>query len=485
MGRRVVKWARRKPAVASLGGVALAFAVALLTVWGYLTVRLNDSNDLLMESNSQLAQRSQQLSQSTELAIRNEAEAKANLEQQVATNAALREVLDFFTTDLFDAATSEQRGINLTVLEVLEEADRKINERSLNRPDVEAALRLAVGNTLSLIGQPQKAVIHLERADELYQELENSSSTAFDCRQSFARCLRSLGEREQARKLLEDLATERWEPDDLQRLRLQLDLHKYQLEGKPLEEQLAALTSTLEESRQKLGASHVITLSFLSAQAETWYRAGKFEEALEIYRQELTENETSLGQNHPNTWNAANNVAVTLIRLERLPEAEEIHRENLRRQLMFRGPRDVGTMGTKHNLAMVVWRQNKRQEAVDLLREVLVGKAEALGPVESRTLASLYQIGRMYVEMQQFQQGSECFAQHLQPFLESARPTVQWVDLLTVQGQLTTGAGELDTATASLTKAKDLLATMGDEGFGFQRKTLKSAEEALEAARIK
>jgi tetratricopeptide (TPR) repeat protein len=425
------------------------------------------------------------LGETTDLAIRNEAEAKASLERQIAANASLREVLDFFTTDLFDAATSEQRGINLTVVEVLEEADRKIHERSLDRPDVEAALRLAVGNTLSLIGQPQKAVVHLERADELFQKLEHSSSTAFDCRQSFARCLRSLGKRDQARKLLEDLATERWEPDNLQRLRLQLDLHKYQLEGKPLEEQLAAITSTLDESREKLGPSHVITLSFLSAQAEVWFRADKFEEALNVYRQELRENEASLGQNHPNTWNAANNVAITLIRLQRLAEAEEIHRENLRRQLMFRGPRDVGTMGTKHNLSMVLWRQNKRQESVDLLREVLVEKTEALGPVESRTLASLYQIGRMYLELKQFQAGSECFARHLQPFLESARATVQWVDLLTVQGQLKTGTGELDTAAVSLAKAKELLASMGDDGYGFQRKTLQSAEDTLEAAREK
>jgi|GEM_PF-1176249 len=480
--RRVTKWARRKPAVAALSSVSVLSIVAGLAVWGQLTMELEEANDELRTSNTELAERTDDLTLATQQAQNSEAEARENLERQIAANAALREVLDFFTTDLFDAATPEQRGISLTVLEVLEEADQKINERKISRPDVESALRLAIGNTLSLIGQPNKAVVHLERADALFQELGDTTSPAFDCRLSLARCLRGLRRREQANRLLEDLATDRWHPDDVQRLRLAHDLHGIRTKDQSLEDKLAALDALIAESRRTLGDTHPTTLSMLSSKAETWFRAGRFEEALGVYRDELRKNEALLGKEHPNTWSASNNVAVTLIRLGRLDEAEEIHRENLRRQLMFRGPRDVGTMGTKHNLAMVLWRQNKRQQAIELLLTVIPDRAAALGPVESRTLQTLYQIGRMFQETKQHADGYACFVRHFQPYLESARPSAQWVDLLTVFGQLATEVTELDSAASSLKQARELLDAMGD-GFAFQRKTLKSAEAALAAAK--
>jgi serine/threonine protein kinase len=479
--RRVTKWARRKPAVAALSSVSVLSVVAGLTVWGQLTMQLEEANDELRTSNTELAERTDDLTLATQQAQAKEAEARKNLERQIAANAALQEVLDFFTNDLFDAATPEQRGINLTVLEVLDEADQKINARNIRRPDVESSLRLAIGNTLSLIGQPNKAVVHLERADALFQELGEASSPAFDCRMSLARCLRGLRHKDRANKLLKDLTSDRWAPDNVQRLRLAHDLHDMRTKDQSLEDKLAALDALIAESRETLGDTHPTTLSMLSSKAETWFRAGRFDEALQVYRDELRENETSLGENHPNTWSAANNVAVTLIRLGKLDEAEEIHQENLRRQLMYRGPRDVGTMGTKHNLSMIQWRQNKRQAAIDLLLTVIPDKAAALGPVESRTLQSLYQIGRMYQETKQHAEGYACFVSHFQPYLESARPIVVWVDLLTVFGQLATEVNELETATASLKQARELLDSMGN-GFAFQHKTLESAETALTAA---
>jgi len=475
--RRITKWAKRNPVIASLCVTATVFAIALLSVWGYLTFQLN-------RSNLELSRRTRELARSTQKALDNATAAQSNLERQIATNAALEEVLEFFTSDLFEAATTEQRGVNLTVLEVLEESDRKINTRSLNRPNVEAALRLAIGNTLFLIGQPKKAVVHLERADVLYRQHDPDSMAAFDCRQTLARCLRKLGESARSRTLIHELTTDKWFPDDMRQIRLQIDLFNLDSPDRPLDDKVASIEQTYESSREKLGPQHVLTVSLLSAHAETWFRAGRFEKALEVYQNELTSTEAALGQDHLNTYNAANNVAVTLIRLGRLPEAEKIHRENYRRQLMFRGPRDVGTMGTKHNLSMILWRQNKREESVALLREVVAEKSAALGPVENRTQQSLYQIGRMFLELKQHQEGFKFFEQHFLPYVESSRPTTQWVDLFNVCGQLATHCNQLEAADAALTQSRKLLESMG-EGFGSQRNALKSAEAALAAAREK
>ncbi|MCA9051533.1 MAG: tetratricopeptide repeat protein, partial [Planctomycetaceae bacterium] len=471
MLRKFSRWVGRNRTAAGLLVILVISVVSFLVAWGNMTWQLNQTNE-------QLTEQAVALQETTQQAIENEQEAERNLEAQTAANAALQEVLNFFTSDLFDAATTEQQGVNLTVLEVLEQADAKIRQKTPDRPRVEAPLRLAIGNTLELIGQPQKAVVHLERADELYRDFDPFSATAFDCRQVLARCLATMGNRQRALHLTRELTSSEWTPSNLQQIRLRHDLLRFDSSERSTEENVRLLTELHTDCVQTLGRRDVVTLSILSAIATEWFRAQEFEKALEIFKTELAESEKELGPDHVDTYNAANNVAVTLIRLGRLDEAEAIHRENLRRQMMFRGPRDAGTAGTMHNLAMVVWRQSKRREAVDLLKEVVQGRAAALGPVERRTLESLYQIGRMFVEMEEFVQGYAFLTEHFWNYREAARGTREWVDMFNVFADLAVSAGAYDDANASIEVSRSLLDAMGD-GYSSQHNALKAAEAAL------
>ncbi len=473
--RKIRRWMQRNRVAAGLLLGFLLSLVGFLAIWVNLTLQLN-------QTNVQLTQQTGELQQKTQEAIESEQEALSNLEAQTAANAALQEVLNFFTRDLFDAATTEQQGVNLTVLEVLDQADAKIRAKTPDRPKVEAPLRLAIGNTLDLVGQPQKAIVHLERADELYREYDSFSATAFDCRQVLARCLAGMGDRQRALKLTTELSAPEWKPTILQEIRLRHDLLRFEPSNRSTEETVQLLSELHADCVEKLGPREVVTLSILSAIATAWFRAGEIEKALEIFKTQLQDSERELGLDHVDTYNAANNVAVALIRLGRMDEAEAIHRENLRRQIMFRGPRDAGTSGTMHNLAMVLWRQNKRRDAVDLLKDVVQGRAAALGPVERRTLESLYQIGRMFVEMREFEEGYAFLTEQFWAFKEAARGTREWVDMFNVFASIAVSAGAYDDAESSIQIAGKLLDAMG-EGYSSQHNALKAAEASLHRAK--
>ncbi|MEL6105424.1 MAG: serine/threonine-protein kinase [Planctomycetota bacterium] len=419
------KWIRRHPAWSSLAAVVFISAVSLVVVWARFT---------------------HALSIQTKLAQDKATEAETRLSAQLESNEATKEVVEFLTVDLFDAAIPENEGIGLTVLNVLDSAGESIDRRFSGRPRVEAALRAAIGNTYYETGHGDQALEHLERAVSIYRELgdRGDAELSQDAKLSLAMCLKSLGQPERSRELLNQLSREKATSDELR-----LAVRYAQLNARDGNEPLAPDDSEMlqlyDDCSSRLGSTHTQTLSVLGTIAVAYFRAGDFERAAELFREQRQDLIDAVGNIHPDTVIANNNLAISYIRLNRYDEAEALHRENCEFKVECLGPDHYMTLKAYHHLAMVVWRQGRQDEATQILEQVIRDRMRVLGP-KSTVLDSLFQIGRMYQEMQRPELGTAVFHEVIAPVWDERETNSKWLDLAQVYGAMLHQSGDIDRA---------------------------------------
>jgi serine/threonine protein kinase/tetratricopeptide (TPR) repeat protein len=201
---------------------------------------------------------------------------------------------DFLLNDLIGAADpSEARGQKLTVEEVLDKAAVKIGGAFPDEPEVEAAVRMAIGETYVHLGLYPKAEPQLIHALELRQRLlgENHPDTLHS--------INELGN--------EIASTNRW------------------MEAEPL------LRKGLTAARPILGDDHPTTLDLLHNHAWVLANLGRFEEAEQLDRECLKIRLRLLGPEHENTLTTMRNLADHLTYAGKWLEAEAVVRECLRK----------------------------------------------------------------------------------------------------------------------------------------------------------
>ena len=437
--RRTARWAKRRPAAASLIAVSAVATLLLLGMWARFTEELADQRSI---------------------ANQKAADAEVSLAEQIESNAAANEVLEFLTTGLFDAAIPEKQGIDLTVIEVLENADKTIDKRFHDRPKVEAAVRSAMGNSYLQLGQPLRAINHLERSVALYDELNDATlaDSEFDAKHAYAICLKSLNRSEEARAQLSDLMEPHWEQSDEKQLDIRFSYSDILLRERSFEEARTHLEELLGDCQRVLGDEHKRTLGTMGELGVLHFKSGDIEEAYRIFKQELESCRLALGEDDRETFAVSNNVAISLVRLGRFVEAEALHRDTLERKTRVFGAKHYSTIGSKHNLAMVVWRQDRFDEATSLLVDVAREKAETLGATDRRSLETLYQLGRMYEEMDAFEEGPQVYKTMIAPIWSEYEPTGQWASITLTYAHLLFEGGEHDVARELAQAAKEMLA---------------------------
>lgn len=461
--RRAWKWSRRHPAAAGLVAMTALAAFTLLGMWWRFTARLT-------------AEQGRTAAEATL--------AKERLAEQIEANEATNEVLDFLTSGLFDSAIPDNEGIDLTVLQALDQADSTIDKRFEGRPRVEAAVRSAMGNTYREIGQPLRAAEHLERAVLLYEELDDNAlaEAEFDTRHAYALCLETLGRKAEAQELLDDLLKPEWHLDIERRLNVRFAYADYFVRDVSFEEGLGHWNELLADCRRELGDDHERTLSVYGSVGVQYFKNGQLEKAHEVFTQVLANCRESLGEDYWQTFTIANNLAITLVRLGRLEEAEAVHRDTWERKERTLGVDHFSTIGSKQNLAMVLWRQKRESAATKLLAEVCEQRSRTFGPTDRRTLESIYQLGRMYEEMKAFADGKAIYDSMLAPHVDEAASTGQWASLMITYSLLLLGAGDAD-ATENLIEHADALMKIDGNSNPSRKNRLAAAKAGLNSQR--
>jgi len=429
------KWVRRNRALAA------SLAAGLLALVGGLVA------SLVLQ---QRADASAELAETR----RREAVAAAALaeERRVAADASASEaarqariaqaVNDFLNDDLFAAVAPGNRGVDVTVREVLAVASLRLAGQFRDEPQVEARLRETLGWTWFRLGDFDAARANLERARELHgAELGEEHERTLDARRGIARTLTEKGRYAEAADALEavlasarealgpehelvhlttnDLALalqEQARPEEALRLLesalegLRRTQGREHLETRyvlgnlgnllgslgRLEEAEAALREVYELGLRAEGARSPSTLTALTNLAVLLRERGRFAEAEELLRESLEAHREVFGADHPDTGVCLLHLGIVLLSAGRPAEAQPRLEQSLAILRPVHGDDHVNTLLAANGLAIAYTQQGRLEAALELRLETLAAQQRSLGHDHVDTLRSMASLGVLY-----------------------------------------------------------------------------------------
>jgi tetratricopeptide (TPR) repeat protein len=302
-------------------------------------------------------------------------------------------VNSFLNNDLLDSVVPENRGIDVTVMEVLDAASANISGKFGSEPLVEAAVRATVGLSYLKLGKYDAAKTHMQRALDLRTQAVGSddpatleslsnygilASYAGDWEEADAR-LRTAFERQ---KVVHGVEHPRTMETQSELASLLMKQGRYD-ESEPL-------TKSLLESRRRVsGEKHIATLTALSNLAMIYGRQSRHEKSLALHREALNLHRETLGDDHPYTMICMNNVASAHWSMGRIAEAAEVFEGLLQKYKDVMGAEHPRTLSVMNNLATAYGRLQRVSEAEALHRAVWETRTRTLGDEHPQTLGSM------------------------------------------------------------------------------------------------
>jgi serine/threonine protein kinase len=321
--------------------------------------------------------------------------AKAREEETLKSAALATAIKDFLIKDLIGAADpKEAQGRNVTVKQVLDKAARKLDEGAFSdQPEVEASVRMVIGQTYRSLAQYTDAEHHVQRALTIRQELLGPEH--LDTLEALKEvgglwiCQGRYTEAEQLGR--QTLATVRRVLGEQHRLALELE-HDIALavreQGRWSEAEVL-FQRCLQMRTRVLGEEHPDTLETMSNLAFLLgERMGKWREAEPLARRCLEIRERLLGKNDPATIAAADDLHGILLTEGKWKESELVLRDTLARAVRILGPKHYRTLGIEHDLAIILYWLDQPDEAETRFRECLKLWSAVFGPEYPEALVS-------------------------------------------------------------------------------------------------
>jgi len=403
--QRAAKWSRRhKGAVASVATLLL-MAVGGLAVSTVLIWREKARTERALEEAEGQRQRAETALVEADEQRRRAIEAKREAEHSAAKAIAARTeaeqaaaeakaVTQFLVRDLLPSAAPDKTlGREVTVKEVLANAERTIDTAFKGQPLREGAVRHTMGMVYQGLGDHGAAERHTRRAVQLATEfLGPEHPDTLRSAKNLAIALHGLGKLEEARKLSQNtLAIQKrvLGPEHPLTLHSTVVLaNALDALGK-LEEACKLHQDTLTIQKRVFGPEHPDTLGFMSNLANALHGLGRRDEARELHERTLAIRKRVLGPEHPHTLASMNNLAISLRAQGKSDEARKLYEETLAIQTRILGPEHPDTLVSMNNLANLLREQGKLEEARKLHEQTLATHKRVLGPEHPHTLASM------------------------------------------------------------------------------------------------
>jgi serine/threonine protein kinase len=289
---------------------------------------------------------------------------------------------DFLLNDLIGAADpSEARGQKLTVEEVLDKAAAKIDGAFPGEPEVEAAVRMAIGETYVHLGLYPKAEPQLRRALELRQRLlgENHPDTLHSINE-LGNELGQMNRWMEAEPLFrKGLAVARRNLGDDHVTTLEL-LHNHSWVSANLGRFAEAEQLDRECLRIRIraqGPEDEDTLTTMRNLGDHLALQGKWLEAETVARECLRTSSRAFPKDHPMRIIAREGLEFVFLLEEKAPEQEAEGRENLTAMTRVWGPNHPRTWACANRLALALYFQSKLEEAERLTRQAFQASRRA------------------------------------------------------------------------------------------------------------
>ena len=306
--------------------------------------------------------------------------------QDAETQATIAQAVSQFLSDMLSSADPRNSlGDSLTVLQAIETAIRELDAGRLrDQPQVEAAVRATIGNSLIALGRFDDAEPNLRKSLELSRGAGNARNPQLA---SSLHCLAYVHQTRGKTGHAEPLAREALEirretlgphhPRTTQSvILLALVL---QAKGKSAEGE-TMLRDTLGSLRKTLPPRHPDLTDTLSTLAGLLHAQGKLAEAEPLFREALEVRRASLPPTHPDLAQSLTNLAGLLLAQGRLADAEPLFSEalNIYRKALPALHPDIA--GCAKSFALVLRDQGKLSAAEPLLREALEIYRKTLPP---------------------------------------------------------------------------------------------------------
>lgn len=291
--------------------------------------------------------------------------------------AVKSETLNTFLQDMLrSVGPSRALGREVSVRYILDETARKIDEGALaDQPEVEASLRLTLGETYEALGVNRSAEAHLQRAVELLGQIFGGDHTkTLRAKRTLARVLRSLGRYDSALALLQktvEVQRRVLGEDDPETLATLSELGQTLAGSGQYDKAEPMLRRVLDDRRRVLGADHADTLESMCALGMACRASGATDEAELLLQQALARSQRAFGDEHPCTIRVMSDLGRLVEDKHQYNDAEALYRHVYEVDRKILGVDHPHTVLAMNDLLRVLRKAGKTQAIRPLVGERL------------------------------------------------------------------------------------------------------------------
>jgi serine/threonine protein kinase len=315
------------------------------------------------------------------------------------------EAVTLFLSQMLGAAVPEERGRDVTVRQVLDEASATVAQEFASRPLVQAHLRTTIGSTYRQLGFFAEAERHLTRAHAVRDSLLGAEAPAtLTSLRELGALRQEQGDYPAAESLLASVRAERTRllgESDPATLSAQLDVAAVLMLQQRDAEAVPILEATLERARADLGPDHPTTLATMSDLALLHIRTQRYEAGVEVCTRLLELAPRVYGEDHTRTLTARGLLGMAYLGLGRPERAEPILRAALERRRATQPPDHwrVGLALSQHGEALAaLGRFEAAEEQLVLGHRILQA---GLGPDHAQTRQAAERVRGLYERWRQ------------------------------------------------------------------------------------
>lgn len=323
-------------------------------------------------------------------------------------------VTSFLNNDVLAAVAPSAQGHTVTVLEALDEAAEKLDERFAGEPATKAAISNNIGNVYLVLGEFAKAEPLITEAAALFQEaLGPTHDLTLWAQRDQAMLLKDTARFEEAMAILEPLQQSViLAQGPTSELALNTVLTSAEVKaGMGDFESCRELLDLYEERRQGvLGDDDASVLYALMCSAQLDLELGRPAQAEKTYRKIYEIRLETDGPENQGTLIAEHNVATSLEGLGRYEEALPHYQHVYEVSRRTAGPDNPDILVTAHNLAFLYQSMGRFDEAEPLIRDTLERCHKVFGPVHPGTLTCTSTMASLLRETDRVEEAADLLA---------------------------------------------------------------------------
>ncbi|MBI5866563.1 MAG: serine/threonine protein kinase [Planctomycetes bacterium] len=311
-----------------------------------------------------------------------------------------------FLQSMLRAANPNREGPDVTVGTLLDQAAASVDQDVGDDPEIESAVRMAIGDAYVGMGRYPEGEAQLKEALELQRGVHKGDHRdVVSSLNALGILYHAKGDYAAAQDYLEQtLAMQRRVGNDDHSEVAQFMNNLAVVVGLRGDDQRAEtlLREALAIRRKLLGDDHIDTAESLNNLAALLMRRRDYSAVEPICREVLANRRKMLGEQHPLVAQAIHNLGVVLIRLNRNAEGEPLLRQSIDLYRAQLGPDHPELAGALYNLGDARLNAGAAADAEPLLRESLEIRRRSLPPGDARTFQSTLALGRCMTSLKQY-----------------------------------------------------------------------------------